>query len=90
MFNVIAINKRTREEHVKEVFRTEAEALKMCEEWGWSYDDGTTSYWLEYEEVEDEEGPADASEDCTTCPYKGEACRNQCSKIIAVYNPFLA
>jgi hypothetical protein len=53
MFNVIAINKRTREEHVEEVFRTEAEALKMCEAWGWSYDDGTTSYWLEYEEAKE-------------------------------------
>ena len=28
-------------------------------------------------------------DECTTCPYKGELCNNQCEEIIEIYNPYI-
>lgn len=28
-------------------------------------------------------------DECSTCEYRGERCRNQCSRIDVRYNPFL-
>ena len=41
MYNVIGIHKRTKEKIIIEPHMTEANAMKMCEAWGWMYDDGT-------------------------------------------------
>lgn len=46
---VIAIDKQTHERIVLEDDLTEAQAERFCEMWGWSYDDGKKSYWLEME-----------------------------------------
>ncbi len=51
MFNTIITDKKTGEEKVLDIFKTEAEALKECEEWGGTYDDGERSYWIGYEEA---------------------------------------
>lgn len=50
-YRVFTINKVTaqRVEVISEGL-TEEQALKECEEWGWNYDDGHRSYWLDYEE----------------------------------------
>lgn len=29
------------------------------------------------------------TDECTTCPYKGESCKNQCMEIIEVFNPYI-
>ena len=52
MWNVIGIHKQTKKKIVVEPHMTEAQAMKLCESWGWTYDDGTTngSYWLSMEE----------------------------------------
>lgn len=52
-FNVIGINKVTKKEIVIEPNMTEAQAMVMCESWGWMYDDGTDngSYWMDIREV---------------------------------------
>ena len=55
MFNVYAVNKRTKESHVFATAETERQAEKICEEWGWSMSDYEGSYWLEYEEVTERE-----------------------------------
>lgn len=34
----------------------------------------------------DEDNTAD---ECTTCPYKGESCNNQCEEITEIYNPYI-
>lgn len=49
MFKVYAIDKRTRQ-RAKLVYdaTTKDAAVKFCESWGWNYDDGHKSYWLEY------------------------------------------
>lgn len=31
-----------------ESFTTESQALEFCEQWGWSYDDESGSYWLSF------------------------------------------
>lgn len=28
------------------------------------------------------------AEECATCPYRGDKCRNQCMEIKSVYNPY--
>ena len=28
-------------------------------------------------------------DECTNCPYKDEACSNQCMEITEVYNPYI-
>lgn len=40
-FNVVGIHRRTGKEIIIEPHMSEAQALKMCEQWGWFYDDGT-------------------------------------------------
>ena len=51
-FDVIGIHRRTRKEIIIEPHMTEPQAFKMCEEWGWFYDDGTDdgSYVMEIRE----------------------------------------
>ena len=51
MYNVVGINKTTEQKIIIEPHLTEAQALKLCEAWGWMYDDGTTngSYWMSME-----------------------------------------
>lgn len=48
MYNVIGINKTTEHKIIIEPHMTEANAMKLCESWGWTYDDGTTngSYFM--------------------------------------------
>ena len=29
------------------------------------------------------------ADECVTCPYRKDECRNQCMKIKSVYNPYL-
>lgn len=50
MYRVIATAKGTKETIILESGLTEKQALKFCESWGWSYDDGLFNYWLDYEE----------------------------------------
>lgn len=52
-YKVILINKVTREKLIYCTCYTEREAEKCCEEWGWSYDDGHHSYWMDIEEEEE-------------------------------------
>ena len=56
MYNVIGIHKVTKEKIIIEPHMTEAQAMKMCEAWGWMYDDGTEngSYWMDIEYEEEE------------------------------------
>ena len=51
MYNVIGTHKVTKKRMIIEPHMTETQALKMCESWGWTYDDGTTngSYWMSME-----------------------------------------
>lgn len=51
-FNVVGIHKTTKKEIVIESHMTESQAMVMCEQWGWTYDDGTNdgSYWMEIRE----------------------------------------
>jgi len=51
-FNVVGIHRGTGKEIIIEPHMTEAQALKMCESWGWMYDDGTEngSYYMEMKE----------------------------------------
>lgn len=51
MFNIYIIEKSTKKRSVLDTVDTERKAERFCEMWGWSYDDGEKSYWLEYEEV---------------------------------------
>lgn len=50
-FNVVITKKGTKEQSILESNLTEAKAEKMCEEWGWSYDDGEHSYFMGIEEM---------------------------------------
>lgn len=49
--NIIAIRKRDGQEKILQTVSTTAKAESFCEVWGWNYDDGQESYWLEYEEI---------------------------------------
>lgn len=51
-FDVIGIHKATKKEIVIEPHMIESQAMMMCEQWGWMYDDGTDdgSYWMEIRE----------------------------------------
>lgn len=49
-YEVIMINKVTG--HVQDILQTgitEEAAENICEAWGWNYDDGKRSYWLDYQ-----------------------------------------
>ena len=50
---VIGTAKASRQEVVILSDATEEEALRECEQWGWSYDDGEKSYWIEVRERSD-------------------------------------
>jgi len=49
-YRVIATLKGTEKETILKDNLTEKQAEKFCDSWGWSYDDGQKSYWLDYEE----------------------------------------
>lgn len=34
-------------------YETEKQAEEMCEQWGWTYDDGKHSYWMTYEQSDE-------------------------------------
>ena len=50
--DVYAINKITGErEKIVYKGKSEDDAERFCEQWGWNYDDGHRSYWLEIDGV---------------------------------------
>ena len=49
-YKVLVTPKGTDKTQVYENNLTEEQAQKICEAWGWSYDDGKISYWMRYEE----------------------------------------
>lgn len=56
-YNVVGIAKGSDSKIIIEPHMTEPQALKMCESWGWVYDDGVKSYNMDYEpETEKERG----------------------------------
>lgn len=50
MYIVTITDKATHEEMILSAFDSKEKALKMCESWGWTYDDGKAAYWMGYEE----------------------------------------
>lgn len=63
MYIVTITNKATHEETILTAFEDKSKALKMCESWGWTYDDGKAAYWMDCEELND--GVYDLLEDAT-------------------------
>ena len=55
MFNVVGIEKGTDNKIIIEPNMTEAQAMKMCESWGWIYDDSVKCYYMDIEEVSENE-----------------------------------
>ena len=53
MFSVYITDKVTHEQSILESNLTEEQAESICEEWGWTYDDGHRSYWMGYDDKED-------------------------------------
>ena len=51
LYNLVITRKSNGEKSVLEYAITEAQAEKMCEQWGWTYDDGNHSYYMSYEET---------------------------------------
>lgn len=49
MFKVIATRKDNNEKKTLGTYYNGEDAEKFCEMWGWSYDDGRCSYWLDVE-----------------------------------------
>lgn len=49
-FNVVGYAKATKKKIIIEPHMTEAQAMKMCESWGWMYDDGVKGYYMDIEE----------------------------------------
>jgi hypothetical protein len=50
-YRIITINKVTgQQEAVLQNAMTEEAAENFCEGWGWIYDDGEHSFWMDYEE----------------------------------------
>ena len=43
-FNVVGYTKATKQKIIIEPHLTEAQAMVMCESWGWMYDDGAKAY----------------------------------------------
>lgn len=37
-----------------QIFETESQAEKFCEEWGWKYDSSEDSGFIDYEEIKEE------------------------------------
>ena len=50
MWNVVGYEKGTNKKIIIEPHMTEAQAFKMCEMWGWTYDDGRKGYYMDLEE----------------------------------------
>lgn len=50
-YNIITIDKATKEETVLHANMSEKEAESFCDAWGWVYDDGKKSYWLGLEKM---------------------------------------
>lgn len=57
MYNLLITPKDRVKKHTLILDRvsTEQQAIKFCEQWGWSYDDGQQSYWLDYKEIKEVE-----------------------------------
>lgn len=54
-YRVVLVDKPTGSRIVYQSGMTEAQAESVCEAWGWNYiDDDGKSYWIEYEEEEQE------------------------------------
>ena len=53
MYIVTITDKATHAETILTAFENENKALKMCESWGWTYDDGKAAYFMAYEELSD-------------------------------------
>lgn len=51
-FNVVGYTKATKQKIIIEPHLTEAQAMVMCESWGWMYDDGAKAYYMDIEEDE--------------------------------------
>ena len=66
MFNVIGIEKGTDNKIIIEPNMTEAQAMKMCENWGWNYDYGSKSYTMDIEEVENNTDEVEIKEEVET------------------------
>ena len=63
MHIVTITNKATHEEKILTAFIDGEKAVKMCESWGWMYDDGKAAYWMDCEEIFD--GILELLEDAT-------------------------
>lgn len=51
MWNVVGYERGNKEHKIIiEPHMTEAQAMKMCEAWGWFYDDGCKTYGMDIEE----------------------------------------
>lgn len=50
-WNVILTDKNVNDEIILSTCGSEESARRLCEMWGWNYDDGQKSYWMDYEEV---------------------------------------
>lgn len=48
MVDVFGRNKKTGHEVVIYAARDQEDAERFCEEWGWSFSDGSEEYWLFY------------------------------------------
>ena len=48
-FNVVGYERETKKKIIVEPHMTEAQAFKMCESWGWFYDDGYKTYGMAIE-----------------------------------------
>ena len=53
-YNVVGYERETKRKIMIEPHMTEAQAFKMCESWGWFYDDGCKTYGMAIEKEEDE------------------------------------
>jgi hypothetical protein len=52
MFNIIIIDRVTKNQKVIESVSSEEKAINFCESWAWMYsDEKGVNYWLDYEEV---------------------------------------
>ena len=50
LITVFGVEKETKCRVVLGTFYSKEEAEQFCERWGWSFDDGVHSYWMELDE----------------------------------------
>jgi hypothetical protein len=50
-YNIIATRKTDGKEKVLQTVSSKDRAESYCECWGWNYDDGQDTYWLDIEEI---------------------------------------